>query len=111
MVSGHAHLAPVAGLSGAIGRALLPRARALPMLGVVLDVQVVAGVLRRHVTAGARLAVVVVDGALHRHLRRLGGVDAGVVVCWQEPSVATSVSFTAGGGWRISRLLLYVLNA
>lgn len=57
------------------------------MLGVVLDVQVVAGVLRRHVTAGARLAVVVVDGALHRHLRRGGGgVDAGVVVCWQLPS-------------------------
>lgn len=75
-----AYLAPVARLAGAVGDALLARARALVVeevllllrLGVVLVLQVVARGLRRHLVVGARLAVVV-HWALHWH-------GAGVVV-------------------------------
>jgi hypothetical protein len=64
------HLAPVAGLSGAVRGALLARARALRVLLVVVDVQIEAGVLCGQVRVGARIAVVVVHGALHRHGRQ-----------------------------------------
>lgn len=71
------HLAAVAGLPSAIGDALLPRARALALGGVVLDWQLVAGQFGGRVQTSARIAVVV-HGALHRHGRAC--VDASVVV-------------------------------
>jgi hypothetical protein len=99
LLSGHAHLAPVAGLAGTVGGAFLPGARALRLLGVVVvvDVQVVTGELMGHVMLGTRLTFVVVDGALDRHRGR--GVGAGVVVL--SRSLGTSVSHSAGGGRRI----------
>jgi hypothetical protein len=90
------HLAPVACLSSTARQALFPRARTLAggVLRVVVDVQVVARGLGRHVMVGAVLAVVVVvvHGALHRH---------GAVVV-----VVRRLARVLGGGLGVFRLTL-----
>jgi hypothetical protein len=109
----HTHLAPVACLPSAARQALLPRARTLAgVLRVVVDVQVVARGLGRHVMMGAVLAVVVVvvHGALHRHgavvvvLRRLAGGLAGLGV------LGVFRLTLRDGGWRMATPLIKRLS-